>query len=108
MGCAANSVSRKQNPMRRIVLALVPAAAALAALASPALASTGVQVQMSFTEPAINPNCTVANGVYGTGTVDPYGHATETIAFRAGWGGTCDLRTVYLSNGTLVIMDSPR
>jgi hypothetical protein len=101
MSCAANSASRKENPMRRIVLALVAAAAALTALASPALASTGVQ--MSFTEPAVNPNCTVANGVCGTGTVDPYGPATETIAFGAGCGGTCDIRTVYLSNGTLVI-----
>jgi len=103
MSCAANSASRKENPMRRVVLALVAAAAALTALASPALASTDVQVQMSFTEPAVNPNCTVANGVCGTGTVDPYGPATETIAFGAGCGGTCDLRTVYLSNGTLVI-----
>src|SRR6266568_4929520 len=93
MSCAANSAPRKENPMRRIVLTLVAAAAALTALASPALASTDVQVQMSFTEPAINPNC----------TVDPYGPATETIAFGAGCGGTCDLRTVYLSNGTLVI-----
>jgi hypothetical protein len=89
--------------MRRIVLTLAIAGAALAAVAPGALAATDVQVQMSFTEPAVNPGCTVTNGVCGVGTVDPYGPATETIGFGAACSGTCDLRTVYLSSGSLFI-----
>jgi hypothetical protein len=33
----------------------------------------------------------------------PYGRATETIEFGAGCGGTCDLRTITLAEGTLVL-----
>jgi hypothetical protein len=85
-------------------------AAMLMAFASPAMASTSTSVKMSFTEPIvqdINSGCPALGlpdgGFCGTGAVVPYGHATETIAFGAGCGGGCDLRTVSVAAGTLVM-----
>jgi hypothetical protein len=93
----------RRKTMRRILGPLTLAGATLAAFAPAALASTDVQVHMSFTEPAVNPGCTVTNGVCGVGTVEPYGPATETIEFGAACNGTCDLCTVYRSSGSLFI-----
>ena len=72
----------------------------------PASASTSVSVQMSFTEQEFSPSCSLPDGYCGTGVVKPFGKATETIRFEAGCDGGCDLRTVYLPEGTLLIEES--
>jgi hypothetical protein len=80
------------------------------AFASPAMASTTTPVSMTFTEPlvpAMNSGCPALGlpngGGCGNGIVLPFGHATETIAFSAACGGDCDLRTVSLSVGSIVM-----
>jgi hypothetical protein len=45
-------------------------------------------------------------GFCRTGAVVPYGQATEMIAFGAGCGGGCDLRTVSVAGGTLVMNET--
>lgn len=94
--------------MRRFLLALTLACATVAGAAAAgsvpaALAATDVQVQMNFTEQGVSPGCAVTDGMCGRGRVVPYGPATETIEFGAGCGGTCDLRTVFLPGGSLLI-----
>jgi hypothetical protein len=88
-------------------------AVALMAFASPAMASTNTSVKMSFTEPIIqniNSGCPALGlpdgGFCGTGAVVPYGQATEMIAFGAGCAGGCDLRTVSVADGTLVMNET--
>ncbi len=96
--------------MWKLAAPVAALAAALMALASPAMASTNTSVDMSFTEPIIqdiHSGCPALGlpdgGFCGTGIVVPYGKATETIAFGAGCGGGCDLRTVSVAAGTLLI-----
>lgn len=91
-------------------LAALSIAFALIAAASPAIASTAVPVSMNFTEPVlhdINSGCPALGlpngGFCGNGIVLPYGHATEMIAFGAGCGGGCDVRTISLASGTIVL-----
>jgi hypothetical protein len=83
-----------------VVLALALVIAALAAAGT-----TTVQVSMTFTEPLIPgfvKGCPVApEGFCGSGEVIPFGHATETIDFNAGSGGSCDLRTINLAAGSI-------
>jgi hypothetical protein len=83
-----------------VVLALALVIAALAAAGT-----TTVQVSMTFTEPLIPgfvKGCPVApEGFCGSGEVIPFGHATETIDFNAGCGGSCDLRTINLAAGSI-------
>jgi hypothetical protein len=99
--------------MRRIIV-LALAFGTLALLTSgftaEASAATTVPVSMSFTEPInqdINGGCPVLGspngGLCGSGSFVPYGHATETIVFGAGCGGTCDLRTVTVASGSIVM-----
>lgn len=64
---------------------------------------------MTFTEPIqqnVNSGCPVFgpdDGFCGNGNFLPYGHATETISFGAGCGGACDVRTVTVAGGSIVI-----
>jgi hypothetical protein len=89
--------------MRKWGLVVVLTIGALV-LAAPSFAATAVDVKATFTEGVAQQfGCTVENGACGTGTVLPYGRATETIQFGAGCGGTCDLRTITLAQGTLVL-----
>lgn len=94
--------------MRRLLLA----AALLAPLVLPAhaAASTTTSVKMTFTEPTATPyviGCPVApQGFCGSGQVIPFGQATETIKFGAGCNGECDLRTVTLAGGSLIIAET--
>jgi hypothetical protein len=91
--------------------ALVAGLAALSiTFASPATATTTTSVSMTFTEPvvpAVNGDCPAVGlpngGICGNGIFLPFGHATETIAFAAGCGGECDLRTVSVSGGSIVM-----
>ena len=87
----------------------VVAIVVIAAMASPATtsASTTYAVTAHFAEviaPSIHHvDCPVApEGFCGSGQVLPFGRVTETIAFGAGCGGGCDLRTVFLAQGTLM------
>ncbi len=99
--------------MFRLTAALVTGLAALPiALATPAMAmaSTATPVSMTFDEPVlenVNSDCPafgLPNGGFcGNGVVVPYGHATEMIAFGVACGGGCDVRTVTLSSGSIVM-----
>jgi hypothetical protein len=67
-----------------------------------------VDVSMTFTEPFNYKDCpfvitdpATAEGFCGSGQVIPLGHATETIEFFAGSGGTSDLRTINLAEGSI-------
>ena len=94
---------------RRLVL-LCGVVALLATLAQGAPAGTSnVSVSMTFTEPIVydvNSGCPVDTGFCGSGIVVPYGHATETIAFGAACGGTCDLRTVNVAGDSIYLHES--
>jgi len=95
--------------MRRLVL-LGGVVALLLAPAQQARADTTVSVSMTFAEPA-HPNfisgCPVfPDGFCGSGEVIPFGQATETIAFGAGCGGTCDLRTITLAQGQIFLEET--
>jgi hypothetical protein len=98
---------------KRTIAVLALAASGIAAMAntaaaqaSPAGANTTQFISMTFAEP-IAPtaaSCPVApEGFCGSGEVIPLGHATEMIHFGAGCGGSCDLRTVSLAGGSLVL-----
>ena len=95
--------------MRQLLL-LGGLATAVLAIAASASANTTTPVRMNFTEPIIPgfvQGCPVAEtGFCGRGEVLPLGHATETIEFGAGCGGTCDLRTIYLAGGTILIEET--
>jgi hypothetical protein len=96
--------------MRRFVLLLCGMALSLA-FASQAMASTTVSVSMTFAEPVApafkSGDCPVfPEGFCGSGEVIPFGHATETIDFGAGCGGACDLRTIDLAQGSIVIEET--
>jgi hypothetical protein len=78
--------------------------ALLAAFAVPAMAATTIPIEMTFVENnSKQSGCTNALGLCGTGQVVPLEQATETIQFGAGCGGACDLRTIVLENGTLIL-----
>jgi len=68
-------------------------------------------VSRTFTEPIVPAfqvgDCPVLpEGFYGSGEVIPLGHATETIDFGAGCGGSCDLRTINLAGGSIFIEET--
>jgi hypothetical protein len=98
-------------PIMKRVFGIALAAAALVVLggvfASQAAAATSVPVSMTFTEPIlldIRQGCAVfPDGFCGIGQVVPLGHATETIVFGGACGGACDLRTVSLPGGSIVL-----
>jgi hypothetical protein len=63
---------------------------------------------MTFAEP-IHPSITCPgfpDVSCGSGEVVPLGQATEIVVFGAGCGGECDLRTVYLSGGSLIFEET--
>ena len=102
--------------MRRIIVLMLASgtlalpASGSSGFAAQASAVTTVPVSMSFTEPhnpAIQSECPArgsANfGLCGNGSFLPYGHATEMIVFGTGCGGTCDVRTVTVTSGSIVM-----
>ncbi len=96
--------------MRRLLLVAGLVIVSLA-FASQAVANTTASVRMTFTEPIVpsfkSGDCPVVpDGFCGSGEVIPLGHATETIAFGAGCGGTCDLRTINLAGGSIFIEET--
>jgi hypothetical protein len=115
MRCTASGAFRKENPMRKLAvlgagLAALALGLAPVAAATPAMASTATPINMTFDEPVlqdVNSSCPTLGlpdgGFCGNGIVLPYGHATETIAFSAGCGGGCDVRTVSLASGSIIM-----
>ena len=97
------------------VLALALASGALmllpTALASPAMAATTVPVSMTFTEPLVpgaSSGCNLHTSSCGHGQVNPFGQATEIIAFFAcGTQPECDIRTINLAGGSISIHEFP-
>jgi len=96
--------------MQKLAALAAGLAAMLVAFASPAMASTTTSAKMSFTEPIVqdvNSGCPALGlpegGFCGNGIVVPYGHATEMITFGAACGGVCDLRTVNVASGSIVL-----
>jgi hypothetical protein len=93
--------------MRRFIL-LLAGATVTAVLASQASANTTQFVTMTFAEP-IHPSITCPgfpDVSCGKGEVIPLGQATEIVVFGAGCGGTCDLRTIYLGGGSLILEET--
>jgi hypothetical protein len=85
---------------------VLAAVAALVLLAGPASAATTVRTSLTFVEGSPQQvGCTAVNGFCGTGQVVPFGQATETIEFGAGCAGACDLRTIELAGGSLVLAE---
>ena len=90
--------------MRQLIL-LIVAATASAVVASQASAHTTEFVKMTFAEP-IHPSIECPDFpdvACGKGEVIPLGQATEIVVFGAGCDGTCDLRTIYLAGGSLIL-----
>jgi hypothetical protein len=94
----------------RLAVAFASAILLTVGLTTIAAATSTTYVTMHFAEPiapqAMSGDCPVApEGFCGTGIVLPFGRATESIAFGAGCGGGCDVRTVVLQQGTLVLAE---
>ncbi|MGY1669246.1 hypothetical protein [Geodermatophilus sp. SYSU D00710] len=92
----------------RFLLVLLLALAAPIVSASAAAAQTTVFVSMTFAEP-VHPNTdcpAFPDSSCGSGQVIPLGRATSEIVFGAGCGGTCDIRTIYLADGTIILEET--
>ena len=104
---------RSTLPLQQLVVAVAVALAVAALMSAPRLAhaaaATGYAVDAHFVEPiapSLRGDCPVADGFCGSGRLAPFGRATETIAFGAGCGGACDMRTITVSSGTLVLEET--
>jgi hypothetical protein len=104
---------RSISPLQQVVVAVAMAAAVAALLSSAwparAAAATGYVVDAHFVEPiapSLREDCAVADGFCGSGRLTPFGRATEMIDFGAACGGACDLRTIIVSSGTLVLHET--
>jgi hypothetical protein len=87
-----------------IMIGLAAAVLSVMSVASPAVAETRVKVSMSFTEQEFTPTCSLSDEYYcGRGVMLPYGNATENIHFGGGCNGSCDLRTITVASGTLMM-----
>src|SRR6478736_949711 len=96
--------------MQRFILAIIGIAAVSCGLAAGAAANTTQFVSMTFAEP-IHPSITCPgfpDVSCGSGEVVPLGQASEIVVFGAGCGGECDLRTIYLSGGSLIFEETAR
>ncbi len=94
--------------MRRLIFAVFAIAAVSCGLAAGAAANTTQFVSMTFAEP-IHPSITCPgfpDVSCGSGEMVPLGQASEIVVFGAGCGGECDLRTIYLSGGSLIFEES--
>jgi hypothetical protein len=95
--------------MRKCVLAAAVTIGAALALAAPSFAATTVNVKATFAEGVVKQFGCTAQGLFGAncgaGNMVPYGSATETIQFGSGCGGfgACDLRTITVAQGTLML-----
>jgi hypothetical protein len=65
---------------------------------------------MTFAEP-FHPSITCPgfpDVACGAGEVIPLGQASEILVFGAGCGGACDLRTITLAGGSLMLEETVR
>jgi hypothetical protein len=63
---------------------------------------------MTFAEP-IHPSITCPgfpDVSCGAGEVVPLGQASEIVVFGAGCSGACDLRTIYLAGGSIILEET--
>jgi hypothetical protein len=87
------------------------ATAFIVALSSAGLAgaSTSVDWKATFPEqfggPNHSPFSCAAGDSCGSGEVTRLGQAQDAIAFGAGCGGTCDVRTLTFADGSTIVMD---
>jgi hypothetical protein len=102
-------VERKgEEAMRKVglIAGIVAAAIVTALIPMSAAAATDVSVSMTFTEPLIADAAHLCPDLHdtncGRGVVHPYGLADETVAFFAGCGGECAIRTINLPQGSIV------
>lgn len=99
-----------EKKMKRISLVIGGMTLLVSSFTAPALADPQARVSMTFRE-AAHPNfiggCPVfPDGFCGSGEVIPFGQASETIAFGAGCGGACDLRTITLAQGQILLEET--
>lgn len=93
--------------MMTIVIGLVVVTTGVMSTASPAVAHTRAAVSMSFTEQEFTPTCSLSDEYYcGRGVMLPYGTATENIHFGGGCNSACDLRTISVADGTLIMSEA--
>jgi hypothetical protein len=96
--------------MRRCLVVVFVASLVTFAPAAAAWANTTSFISATFSEPArvdFQTGCAVfPDGFCGRGEVIPFGPATETIVFGAGCGGSCDLRTITLAEGTILLKET--
>lgn len=96
--------------MRRGLVVAFAATLSVFGTAAAGSATTTTFVSATFSEPAqvnFHGGCPVfPDGFCGTGRVIPFGQATETIEFEAGCDGTCDLRTITLPEGQLLLEET--
>jgi hypothetical protein len=91
---------------RWISLLMLTLAAAF--LPTSASASTTENITLTFAEP-VQPAlaCPGFPDVScGSGEIIPLGQATEIVVFGAGCAGTCDLRTIDLAGGSLILEET--
>jgi len=95
--------------MQRLILITAAIVAVSAALASQTAANTTQSVSMTFAEP-VHPSARECPGfpdaACGSGEVIPLGQSTETLQFGGGCGGSCDLRTINLADGSLILEET--
>jgi hypothetical protein len=79
----------------------------IAALASAGVAgaSTTVAWSATFSEPLAGSHSCAPGTSCGSGEVVGLGQAQEAIAFGAGCGGGCDIRTLSFADGSTLVMD---
>jgi hypothetical protein len=103
--------------MKRILIPLASGALLLLlpvfpAFAAQAMAATTRSVSTTLVEavaPGASAGCAVlenGTGLCGRGEVIPYGQATETIVFGGACGGTCDLRTITVAGGSIILNET--
>jgi len=96
----------EEDIMWRLPMVAALVATSLGFLAPQATAATTISVTMTLTEPAVSSvksgECPAApEGFCGSGLAIPLGRVTDMIAFGAGCGGSCDLRTLTLGGGSI-------
>jgi hypothetical protein len=111
---------QKAKPMKNIVgVSIISAALGILPLtkfhsvhAKAPTETINIQVSLTFTEPVSDNHCPLqevgggpGQGFCGSGEVRPLGHASETIIFGGACGGACDLRTIDLAEGSILIAE---
>lgn len=94
--------------MRRFAFLILGIVGALA-LSGPAMASSTVYIKATFDEPVGGPIhspfvCPPGTSC-GAGQVLGFGQARDVVLFGAGCGGSCDLDTITVADGSTLVSD---